>query len=415
MKKYILPIMVLIIIIVILGISFISFKEEESKHNSSVKDIVDTVTIDDVTLDLKFIGGNIVDDKVSYGNKITKIIEITNNTESDVAFALAFKEVLVSDKLLNYNLYYSYDFSTYNTIKEGINITSDENLAYNLVCAKNSKISFKIEFIGNNESSNTTINGKLSIISNLSEKDIFKTDVLDINSEILTKIKALNGINQSGYYIVNIDSLSESVQKDFKGYVLIDAQDYSDLVYYYFISNSKFMLDNYKLSNSDIDKKYIKDIDANVVDKYTFDTVCSTLTKKGCLDFSVLTYNPLGGKDNFYKSSMEVINLVKKDFTKNEKKVFIYDVTSDIENTTNIHGYILIDNTQENAEYYIYLTNDIYMISGYNLTKLGEYKRDSSTIRAYNTSSFNLSSENEAKVCSFSGFSECYKISGDLV
>lgn len=55
------------------------------------------------------------------------------------------------------------------------------------------------------------------------------------------------------------------------------------------------------------------------------------------------------------------------------------------------------------------------MISGYNLTKLGEYKSDSATIRAYNTSSFNLSSENEAKVCSFSGFSECYKINGDLV
>lgn len=319
MKKYILPIMVLIVIIVILGISFISLKEEE-KHNSSVKDIIDTVEIEGVTLDLKYIGGNIVDDKVSYGNKITKIIEIKNNKDTDVAFALTFKDVEVSDKTLNYNLYYSYDFSTYNIIKENINITSDENLAYNLVCAKNSGISFKIEFIGNNESNNTKINGKLDIISNLSEKDIFKTDVLDIHSEILTDIKGLNGINQSGYFIVDLKSLSESVVKDFKGYVLIDATDYSNLVYYYFINNSKFMLDNYKLTDSDINKKYIKDIDESLTSKYSFASVCSTITKKECVDFGVLTFNPLGGKDNFYKSSMEVINLVKKNLIVMKRK-----------------------------------------------------------------------------------------------
>lgn len=414
MKKYIIPIMVIVFIMVILGTSFISFREDNN-HNSSVKDIVDKISIEGVTLNVKYVGGNMIDDEVSYGNKITKVIEIKNDTKSDVAFALSFKEVSISDHTLNYNLYYSYDFEDYNLIKENINITSDENIAYNLVCAKGSKISLKIEFIGNNESNITKIKGKLDVVSNLSEKDIFKTDILDIHSEILTKIKGLNGINQSGYFIININTLSESVIKDFKGFVLIDAKDYSDLVYYYFISNNKFMLDNYKLDNGDINKKSIKDIDNNVVSNYSFQNVCSLFTKKECKDFGELTYNPLGGKDIFYKTSTEVINLVKKNFKNEEKKVFIYDVTKDIENNTNIRGYILINNMGDNPEYYIYLTNDIYMVSGYNLTKLGEYKGDSTTIRAYNPSSFNLSSENETKVCSFSGFNECYKISGERV
>lgn len=414
MKKYIIPILGLIIIIVILGASFISFKEENN-HNSSVKDIVDTVSIDDVNLSIKYVGGNMIDDSVSYGNKITKVIEINNDTDKDVAFSLSFKEVSVSDKMLNYNLYYSYDFKDFNIIKQNINIFGDENFAYNLVCAKKSGISLKIEFIGNNESDVTKIKGKLDVVSNLSEKDIFITDILDIHSEILTKIKGLNGINQSGYYIINVNTLSENVVKDFKGFVLIDAGDYSELTYYYFISNSKYMLDNYKLTNSNIDKKNIKDINNNVVSKYSFSSICSIFTKKECLDFEELTYNPLGGKDNFYKASLEVINLVKTSFTSQEKKVFIYDVTQDIENKTNVRGYILVNNMDNNPEYYIYLTNDIYMVSGYNLTKLGDYKSDSTTIRAYNPSSFNLSSENESKVCSFSGFSECIKINGELV
>lgn len=414
MKKYIIPIMGLMIIIFILATSFISFNENV-RHNSSVKDVTDKISIEGVELDVKYIGGNMIDDTVSYGNVITKVIEIKNNTDKDVAFALAFKEVSISDKLLNYNLYYSYDFDEFNDIRKNINITGDENIAYNLVCARNSGISLKLEFVGNNESEITKIKGKLDVVSNLSEKDIFKTDVLDIHSEILTRIKGLNGINQSGFYILNINTLSESVVKDFKGYVLIDASDYSNLAYHYFINNTKFMLDNYKLKDSNIDKKNIKDIDNNVVGNYSFETVCSLFSKKGCSDFGELTYNPLGGKDNFYKSSMEVINIVKKSFNSQDKKVIIYDVTHDIENSTNIRGYILVNNMVSDPEYYIYLTNDIYMISGYNLTKLGDYKSDSATIRAYNTSSFNLSSENEAKVCSFSGFNECFKVSGEAV
>lgn len=414
MKKYIIPIMRLMIIIFILGASFISLKEENN-HNSSVKDVVDKVTLEGVELNIKYVGGNMIDDIVSYGNKITKVIEIKNDTDKDVAFALSFKEVSISDKMLNYNLYYSYDFDDFNVIKESINISGDENFAYNLVCAKNSGISLKIEFIGNNESDVTKISGKLDVVSNLSERDIFKTDILDIHSEVLTKIKGLNGINQNGFYIINTNTLSEAVIKDFKGYILIDASDYSNLAYHYFISNSKFMLDNYKLVNSNIDKKNIKDIDNDVIDRYSFESVCSLFTKKECFDFGVLTFNPLGGKDNFYKSSMEVINAVKKNYVNSDKKVIIYDVTQDIENNTNIRGYILINNMENTPEYYIYLTNDIYMVSGYNLTKLGDYKSDSTTIRAYNTSSFNLSSENEAKVCSFSGFSECFKVNGERV
>jgi hypothetical protein len=55
------------------------------------------------------------------------------------------------------------------------------------------------------------------------------------------------------------------------------------------------------------------------------------------------------------------------------------------------------------------------MISGYNITKYGNFSYDSTTIRAYVESAFNLSSENASKVCSFSGFSECLNKEGSTI
>ncbi len=105
--------------------------------------------------------------------------------------------------------------------------------------------------------------------------------------------------------------------------------------------------------------------------------------------------------------------MVKSDFKGNQKSVYIYDVKKDIENNTNIRGYILVDNTPNNPEYYIYLTNDIYMVTGYNITKFGNFKVNSNTIRSYTDTGFNLSSENMLKVCDFSGFSECVNKLGE--
>ena len=77
--------------------------------------------------------------------------------------------------------------------------------------------------------------------------------------------------------------------------------------------------------------------------------------------------------------------------------------------------YNLVNNTDGNKEIYLYLTNDLFMISGYNLTKLGNFDENSTTIRAYNESAFNLSSKDMPTVCSFSGFNQCFNLQNELV
>lgn len=413
MKKVIIPILIIIVVLVLLG----SFKllKHDSKEFSSTKDISDVVNIEGVDLEVIYKVGNMIDEEIPYGNKVSKVIEIKNNTDRDASFAVKISEVILSDDDLKYNVYYSYDDSLYNSISEGINLTKDDNLAYNLVVGSKSTLFLKIDFLGNNQVASTKFTGKLSVISNLSDKDIYRANILAINSNINENINHLNGINEKGYFIVNVDTLKEEIRNKFKGYVLIDATDYSDLKFHYFVHDDKYMLNNYNLVDNDVLKKRIQDVDENVVNSFTFDNVCSNFTKKGCTDFQNLTFNPNGGKENFYKASMEVINSVKSDFKNKENLVYIYDLKKDIVNNTNIRGYILVDNTSGKSEYYLYLTNDIYMISGYNMTKLGDFSIDSKTIRSYSDSAFNLSSLNPSTVCSFSGFSECFNIMGEKV
>lgn len=413
MKKVIIPILIVLVLVVLVG-SFRSLKHDE-RTLSSKSDVVENISIDGVNLEVKYNLGNMIDEEIPYGNKLTKVIDITNNTDKDVSFAVKISEVILSDEHLKYDVSYSYDASVFDELSEGINLTKDDNLAYNLVVGKNSSLSLKIEFLGNNQVTPTKFTGKLSIISNLSDKDIYRKDVLALHSAINASISSLNGINEKGYFIVNVDSLKSSVHDQFKGYILIDATDYSDLKFHYFIHDDKYMLNNYNLVDNDVDKKRIQDIDENISNGFNFDAVCSTFSKKGCTDFSSLEFNPNGGKENFYKASREVIDTLKSNFKSKEKQVFIYDVAKDIPNNTNVRGYILINNTVDNPEYFLYLTNNIYMISGYNLTKLGDYSVDSKTIRSYSETSFNLSSLNEATVCNFSGFSECVKASGEKV
>lgn len=413
MKKLIIPVIGLIVVFIL----FSSFKalEHDNKEGSSTKDIVENVSIDGKNLTVKYNLGNMIDEEIPYGNKVTKVIDITNESSEDIIFAIRISEVILSDEDLTYSVLYSYEDGIYKNLNEGISLVKDDNLAYNLVVEKKSSLSFKIEFYSNNQINPTKFTGKLSVISNLSEKDIYRKDIITLQSSILANIKALNGINEKGYFIVDIGDLSKDIVQDFKGYVLIDASDYSDLKYHYFVHNGKYMLNNYNLVENDVNKNKIQDIDENVVNKFSFDYVCSNFNKKNCLAFSSLSFNPNGGKENFYKSSMEVINSVKESFKNKDKLVYIYDVTKDIANNTNVRGYILVNNTADNPEYYIYLTNELYMVTGYNLTKLGAYTASSNTIRSYSVSSYNLSSENMSKVCAFSGFSECVTLSGEKV
>ena len=78
-------------------------------------------------------------------------------------------------------------------------------------------------------------------------------------------------------------------------------------------------------------------------------------------------------------------------------------------------GYILIDNKEGKCEYYLYLTDYYFMVSGYNLTKLGPVLTSNTTIKTYVVDSYNLSSESMGRVCTFSGFSECKEKNGNLI
>ena len=174
------------------------------------------------------------------------------------------------------------------------------------------------------------------------------------------------------------------------------------------------MLKNFNFVGT-LSKNAILDIDSEFVSNLNINNICSLSGKKKCSNFNDLSYNTAGGKKEFDADSKKVIELVKSDFKGSEKRAYIYNVSTDINNPTNIRGFILIDNTKEEKEYYIYLTNDMFMISGYNMTKYGEFSYDSTTIRAYTESAFNLSSENASKVCSFSGFTNCINKEGSTV
>ena len=343
MKKLVIPIMVLIVAFIL----FSSFKSlnNDSRDFSSTNDIFENINIDGNELAVKYNLGNMIDEEIPYGNKVTKVIDITNDMDKDISFAVSISEVILSDEYLRYNVFYSYGDSGYQNLSDAVSLVGDDNLAYNLVVAAKSSLSLKIEFYGNNQVDKTKFTGKLSVISNLSEKDIYRKDILAIQSEIMSNIQALNGINERGYYVVDVSTLSSDISKSFKGYVLIDASDYSNPTFNYFVSNGKYILNNYKVVKNEVSKKSVLDYDENIVSNFNEEKVCSLFTKKECVDFKNLTFNPSGGKENFYKFSMEVINMVKSDFKGNQKSVYIYDVKKDIENNTNIRGYILVDNT----------------------------------------------------------------------
>ena len=164
-----------------------------------------------------------------------------------------------------------------------------------------------------------------------------------------------------------------------------------------------------KFSNANT-KKEVKENDLSINNMNEND-ICKLYSKKSCNDFSSLNYSSVGKKD-FYQETMHIIEEVKN--RTYDKNVYIVDVINDL-NRQNIRGYVLVNNIDGNKEMYLYLTNDLFMISGYNLTKLGNFDENSTTIRAYNESAFNLSSKDMRTVCLFSGFNQCFNLQNELV
>lgn len=413
MKDNFSKILLAVIIVIVLIISFIFLKDQGTSKTSKILDVNKDVEIDGKYLKVTYSSGNMIDEDISYNNTIEKDIKISNYNGDIVSYALDLYDANISDEELVYSIEASNEkHGKYTTVVENKSVKGNQSLGYNLAIDPNSSIFLKVIFKSQHLGNSTKLKGILDIKSNLTEKDIFIREINNINDTLIAKIDELNGIGVSGDYIVNVNELIK--ESNISGYILIDAEDISNIEYYYFVYSDKYMLKNFNFVGT-LSKNAILDIDSEFVSKLNINNICSLSGKKKCSNFNDLSYNTAGGKKEFDADSKKVIELVKSDFKGSEKRAYIYNVSTDINNPTNIRGFILIDNTKEEKEYYIYLTNDMFMISGYNMTKYGEFSYDSTTIRAYTESAFNLSSENASKVCSFSGFTNCINKEGSTV
>ncbi|MBO5476084.1 MAG: hypothetical protein J5982_06270 [Bacilli bacterium] len=386
---------------VILTISIYSLNIE-SKYMSKVNDINETIDINSSKLNVRYIKGNMIDEKIQYGNIVSKVIEIKNKGDIDLTYAINLNESEISNRYLTFRIYESssFDENSFVALSKEEFLSDSINLGYNFYVSAKSTKYIRIVFKSNYEDGLTDIKGILKVTSNLSEKDVFISNVNLILSNLIMKIKELNGINVSGIYIINVDELE---LPNYNGYILINAEDISDLKFYLSIYNDKYMVIN--LLEKNLKSSNIQPISNDIIVKLNEEYVCKSYSKKSCLNFSSLEYNPKGGRENFYNEVQEVIKKVQNNFS-GDRHVYVYSVREDIENNTNLEGFILIDNQSGNPEYYLYVHNYLFMISGYNYSKLGNFKSNSNTIRAYNNTAFNLTNS-KSKVCEFSNFSNC--------
>lgn len=392
-----------LLILIIFGILLYSFDFNDDEE-SSIKDIYITEDIFGDKLDVKYIGGNMIDEKLMYGNSFIKEIEVSNTSNKDIVYALSLKEKNVSNELLSVSVYAELENEEVELLKD--KTLKEENIIYNLVISKNDLVKLKVVFLSNKEGGNTFLKGRLQVTTNLSEKEIFIHNINNIQNALENKIDELNGIVNPGYYMIDVSLLDSN----FNGNILINANDISSLEYYYSVNNNNYMINDYLYKGKLSQKNVV--IKADMLDR---DGLCITHSKRGCSDFNDIPYNQGGGKKSFLKNVKTILDSLKDSVSKLDKNVYIYDVKSDIQNDTNVRGYVLVDNTKDSSELYLYLTDESFMISGYNYSKYGEITETSGTIRAYKESAFNLSSSDKARVCSFSGFSECFNLNNEKV
>ena len=399
-------IILIILIITSVLIGSITFKYEKKYASNEGNLEQDIVKINNKELNITYNSGYKFNEQLTYGNIYSKIIKIENKNAEPVTYALKVINLNTSNNLISFNLYASNDNVFYEEIRSNANLNESEYIGYNLLVEKKSTIYLKVEFKANKESDTTSLKGRFSIVENLTEKELFVEKIKNNIKELNKKINDLNGIIVSGLYIINVNELGSELN----GYIIVDAIDIAKLKYILFVNDNKLMVNN--VNYQYLKKTNIVNLDDNILDQ---NEVCSKYSKNTCNPFSSLTYNSYDGKEQFYIDSIKIIGEVNDKFNKEDKKVYVIDVTNDIQNTTDIRGYILINNTIEKKEYYLYLANNLFMISGYNWTKLGKYEKDSPTIRAYTETSFNLSAASPKTVCNFSGFSECYDIENNLI
>ena len=375
------------------------------KVNKLPDDVSKKVNIDNKELNVTFYDGDVLDISITYGNIYTRELKIDNNTNDDITYSLKLIDSFISNEDISYDLYVAYNDDKYIQAIKDSSIKNDTALVHSLVISNHSSNRIKIVFKSKHENEESIIKGRLSITNNLSTLELFNITLKNIEDAVDDKINKLNGISTKGYYLLNIGDLSFSNDALLKGYVLIDASDISAIKYVYTVYNDKYMIKNNDKNNVEVvnaDYDYINSINNNTVcNQYDTRIRCNTSIPKSTNDY----------KRDFYKKSKELIATFNNEFNKDDDKTYIYNINEDISNSHGLYGYIL----KNKDDMYLYIRNDLYMISGYNYSKLGDYDIKSSTIRSYVESAFNLSTNDKGTVCRFSGYSECYDKNGNRI
>lgn len=394
-----------LLIIFIIVASFILFVEPNREILNKVTDVNDIVVIDNKELNVTYYQGNNLNLDITYGNIIDKIIDIYNNNDDEVIYSIKYVDSTLSNEDILYSVYVSYNDEEYIEAVHDSPLKVNTSLIYNLLIKGHTKNSIKISFKSNHEGNISNIQGKLLVSTNLSSLELFNNTIKKIDNSLDNKIDSLNGIYDKGYYTLNIDSLSFDNDANVSGYILIDAKDISDIKYIYTIYNDKYMIKNTILDNINVltvDQGYTTTLNEESI-CYQYDT------RIKCSNFNVIHKSSNDDKREFFNGTKEIINTFNKEFNKDDDKTYIYDITTDITNKTNLVGYIL----KNKDDMYLYIRSNLFMISGYNYNKLGDYDIKSKTIRSYNDSAWNLSANSKKQVCTFSGFNECYDKEGN--
>ena len=409
MKKVLAILGIVLVIIVVIFIEkdkLIKDKTEEDK----ISDVTENVKIGSEELEVTYKEGNLFDEKLGYGNKLEKYFEVKNPSDESINFSINFDEAEISNQNLEYEIYFSRDKEEYNKLDTKTNILKEnQNLIYNLGIDGKSTLSFKLVLFAKYDLEATTIKGKLVVSSNLSERELFKTDIYNIQSLLEQKIDEINGINEKGYFIINVKSIPFEDIKNYFGYIVIDANDYSNPKYIYTVYSPKYMLINTAFSTT-INNNNLRAYDKATVDTITADSTCKAHNVKECRAFSELKVTPNGGLKNFSQYANNIASLAKEKVEKEtlENKAYVYNIQTVLGyNENSMRGYVLVDNNNGKKEIYLYITNNIFMISGYNYSKYGDVKINTGTIRTYNELTYNLSSATEKTVCDFTKLNNC--------
>ncbi len=407
-KKGIFLLLIVTVIILLFSMKFI--EKREKVVSDYINDITEKVNIGKQEVEVIYLKGNGINETLTFGNVVKKRIKIKNLGDDLVSFAIGLKNAEISNELLTYDISFaSKENDSFEVISSHNSFNSNQALVYNMGLKSKEEMVVEITFKANLEFEETKIKGILEVKNNLTETELFLEEVFEAHKVLEGKITTLKGIGEKGIYIISLEELIPEI-KEYKGIIIIDASDIVNIKYYDTITNGKYSLNDILFSHS-LNKKSIEKKDNIEINE---ENLCNKHSKEGCKKFSSLKENSYGGMDTFTSNVGNLLEKVKQQNVNKENEVVILDVKEDLQDANGLEGYVLIHQST-NPEYYLYINNGLYMVSGYNVTKYGMFNETSGTIRAYNETAFKVAAEDSHKVCEFTGFTDCFNSRGEKV